>query len=83
MRTDGEALALTGTRVVTYSELTQLVSARTDDPAPVTHSMPDLVRVSLLELRVRGWEAEHFVKMHELSGSHESEFVAETAERVA
>lgn len=79
---DGQTLALTGPRPVSYPELAQLVSARSGAPATVVDVTLDQVRTSLLGRGMADWEADHFREMYELFKDGESEFVTDAVREV-
>jgi uncharacterized protein YbjT (DUF2867 family) len=79
---DGQTLALTGPRAVTYPEIAELAAARTGTPTTVVDvSIADL-RASLVGRGLADWEADHFAEMYGLFKSGESSFVTDTIEQV-
>ncbi|GAA1942580.1 SDR family oxidoreductase [Microbacterium deminutum] len=79
---DGQTLALTGPRAITYPEIAQLVSARTGSAVDVVDITPGDVRTSLVARGTEEWEADHFAEMYELFRAGESEFVTDTVQQV-
>jgi uncharacterized protein YbjT (DUF2867 family) len=79
---DGQTLALTGPRAITYPEIAELVAERTGADVTVVDVTPADVRASLIARGTEEWEADHFADMYELFRAGESEFVTDTVEAV-
>jgi uncharacterized protein YbjT (DUF2867 family) len=75
---DGETLVLTGPRSISYRQLADLVSGRSDGTAAVVDVTPDDVRATLIGRGMAPWEADHFREMYQLFRDGESEFVTTT-----
>jgi uncharacterized protein YbjT (DUF2867 family) len=80
---DGETLALTGPRPVTYAELAAVIGRRTGLPVEVKEITPADVRALMAARGTPPWEAEHFEEMYEMFRRGDSEFVSGDVERLS
>ena len=79
---DGQALALTGPRSISYRQIADLVSERSGQPTSVVDVTPDDVRATLIGRGMADWEADHFREMYQLFRDGQSEFVTTTIQDV-
>lgn len=75
---DGRTLVLTGPRSVSYRQIADLVSERSNRSTSVIDVTPADVRTTLIEHGMAEWEADHFCEMYQLFRDGESEFVTST-----
>ena len=79
---DGETLALTGPRAVTYAQIADLISRGRGEPIATLEITPDEVRRSLLERGLDEWEAGHFQEIYQLFRNGHSAAVTDVVEQV-
>lgn len=79
---DGQTLALTGPRAISYAEIAESITTHGDSPVMVTDVTLEQVHASLIANGMAPWEAEHFREMYELFAAGESSFVTDTVREV-
>jgi len=79
---DGQTLALTGPRAVSYREIADGAASRTGTAVEVVDVTLDQVHASLIDRGMAAWEADHFHEMYGLFAAGESEFVSDTVRDV-
>jgi uncharacterized protein YbjT (DUF2867 family) len=72
---DGQTLALTGPRAVTFGQIAGIIAVRTGREVATREITPADVRRGLEARGVPRWEAEHFEEMYQLFRDGRSEFV--------